>query len=54
MYSGDQHKFPGSECQKQAQMQIILDIESMLCSSNFAVMFQEFYMNCQLLSFIVT
>ena len=30
-YSGEQHTFPGSECQKQAQMQIMLDVESMLC-----------------------
>ena len=30
-YSGDQHKFPGSECQKQAKMQSILDVKCKLC-----------------------
>ena len=42
-------KFPS----KQAQMQVILDVKSMLCPPNCAVIFQEFYMNCQPVSFII-
>ena len=46
-------KFPSLECQKQAQMQVILDVKSMLCPPNCAVIFQGFYMNCQPVSFII-
>lgn len=53
-YCGDQHKFPGSECQKQAQKQIIVDVESMLCPLNCVAIFHGFYMNCQSVSFIIT
>ena len=50
--TGDQHKFPGSKCQKHAQMQITLDWKSMWCPPNCAVIFLGFYMRCQLVLFI--
>lgn len=40
-YFGDQHKFPCLECQEQVQMQVILDVKSMLCRPNCAVKFQR-------------
>ena len=51
-YSGEQHKFPGSKCQKQAQMQFVLGVKCMSCHPNFAVILQGFYMSCQ--TFIIT
>ena len=49
---GEQHKFPGSEWQKQAQIQVLRNVKCMMCPPNCVVIFQGFYMKCQPVAFI--